>query len=483
MNRKNLTALAVLGVLIIVAVVVLRQPEKGQRVGERPRPIPKLAAGSFDTLVVTKANATTTIKKDGDKYKIVSPVSYAADENVAKQAFEAIEKLEFGDIVSDQKNKHTEFELDDKALKVVVKKGDQVLAEFLVGKSVGGNTLVRLPGKDEAWSGLGSFRYNFDRDTTNWRDKTITKFTQADAEKLEVKGKGGARVVVKNEGSDKWSVVESSLPIGKFDNTIPVGIASALASLATNEFADDAKPEQTGLDSPVTTVIVSLKGGKTVTVLVGNKKTDDDTYMKTGDSPQVFLVKRYNVDHLNKRPIDFRDKSLCDIADSDMGDVSVTHDKDSYALIKDAKKKDWKATKPAKLTLDPAKVTPIAAAFKDWKAAGFADDQAPKGSGLAKPKAVITAHSKDKKKSCTLKIGDETKDKTNYAAQSGTAPDVYLVAKWAADRILVKVDDLKKSCPVKTDERRSRNRGQGNYAAQTGTAPDVISSKWAADGL
>jgi len=225
---------------------------------------------------------------------------------------------------------------------------------------------------------------------------------------------------------------------------VPTGIVSAMASFITNDFADDAKPEQTGLADPAATVTVSLKGGKSVSVLVGNKKGDDDYYVKTAESPQVYVVKRYNVDRIDKRPIDFRDKSLCDIADSDLGDVSVTHDKDSYELVRDVKKNEWKATKPAGLTLDPAKASPIAGAFKDWKAFGFAEDQNPKANGLAKPKATIAAHSKDKKKACLLKIGDETKDKTNYAAQLGAGPDVYLVPKWATDRLLVKVDDLKK---------------------------------------
>jgi hypothetical protein len=452
MNRKNLTTLLVLAVLAVVAIVVLRQPEKGQRVGERPRPIPKLAAGSFDAITVTKADVATTVKKDGDKYKVVAPIQFPADDNVAKQAFEALEKLEFGDVVSDQKAKHAEFEVEEpkagskdaKALRVVAKKGDKAVAEFLIGKSVGGNTLVRLPGKDEVWTGLGSFRYNFDRDTANWRDKTITKFTQADVEKIEVKGKGGARIVVKSEGGDKWSVVESTLPVPKLDQSVPTGIASALASLVTNDFADDAKPADSGLDNPNTTIVASLKGGKTVTVLIGNKKGDDDYYVKTPESPQVYLVKRYNVDRVLKRPIDFRDKVLCDIAESDVVDISVVHDKESYALVRDTAKNEWKATKPAGVTLDPAKVTPVANAFKDWKATGFAEEQDAKANGLAKPKATITAHGKDKKVVCAVKIGDETKDKINYAAQSGTSGDVFLVPKWAADRILVKVDDLKK---------------------------------------
>jgi len=320
MNRKTLTALVILGVLIVAAVVVLRQPEKGERVGDRPRPIAKLPAGSFDTLTVTKGASTTTIKKTGDKYEITAPVTYPADDTVAKQAFEALEKLEFSDVVSDQKAKHAEFELDDKALKVTVKKGDQVVADLLIGKSVGGNTLVRVPGKDEVWQALGSFKYNFDRDATNWRDRNITKFNLADAEKITIKDKSGGHATFKKEAGDKWSVVESSPPIPKLDDQVAPGIVSTMAAWTTNEFADGVKPEDTGLATPNTTITVDVKGGKPVTVMFGNKKGDDEVYAKTADSPQVFVLKRYNADRVNRRPIDFRDKTVCDIPDAEMGE-------------------------------------------------------------------------------------------------------------------------------------------------------------------
>lgn len=444
MNRKTLIALAVLGILVVVAVVVTRQPEKGQVTGERPRPIPKLAAGSFDTLTVTKGASTTTIKKDGDKYEITAPAAHPADQSVAKTAFESIEKLSFGDVVSDQKDKQKEFELDDKALKVAIKKGDQVLAELLIGKSVGGNTLVRVPGKDEVWQALGSFRYSLDRDTTGWRDKTITTFPQADAEKVEIKTRDGGHAVVKKEGADKWSVVESTVKIDKLDNTVPTGIVAALGSWTTNDFADDAKPADTGLDNPADTVTVSLKGGKTVSVLIGNKKGDDELYVKKGDAPQIYLVKRYNLDRIDKKPIDLRDKTLCDIPESDLGQVAVTHEKDSYTLTRGAGKDKaaWTATKPKGLTVDTSKISSITGGFKDWKATGFTDDQSPKANGLAKPRAVIVATSKDKKKSCTIKIGDQLPDKVNDAAEVGG--NVLVVPKWSVDRLLVKLDDIKK---------------------------------------
>jgi len=444
MNRKTLIALAILGILVVVAVVVTRQPEKGQVTGERPRPVPKLAAGSFDTLTVTKGTSTTTIKKEGDSYKITAPAAYPADQGVAKTAFESLEKLEFGSIVTDQKAKHTEFEVDDKALKVVVKKGEQALAELLIGKNVGGNTLVRVPGKDEVWQALGSFRYSLDRDTTGWRDKTITTFPQADAEKVELKTRDHGHATVKKESGDKWSVVESTVKIDKMDSTVPTGIVSALGSWTTNEFADDAKPEMTGLANPENTITVSLKGGKTVAVLVGNKKGSDDFYVKKADAPQVYLVKKYNLDRIDKKPIDLRDKTLCDLAEGDLAQIAVTHDKDSFTLAKgaDKDKNAWTATKPKGLAIDTSKISSITGAFKDWKATGFADDQSPKANGLDKPRAVISALGKDKKKSCTIKIGAESTDKVNVFAAEG--PDVFVVPKWSVDRLLVKVDDLKK---------------------------------------
>ena len=153
------------------------------------------------------------------------------------------------------------------------------------------------------------------------------------------------------------------------------------------------------------------------------------------------MVKKYGVEHVNKRPIEFRDKTICDVSENDVTEVAVSHGAESYTLVKNGK--DWKATKPAKTEVEPSKVTPIAGAFKAWKATGYAEDPNPKADGLVKPQATIVA--KSKAASCSLKIGDETKDKQSYFVQAGSAPDVFTVAKWSADRILVKVADIKKT--------------------------------------
>jgi hypothetical protein len=459
MNRKTLIALGAFAALSLIAFLALRAPDKGEQRGERPRPVAKLKNTDFDTLEITKVKITSVIRKEGGKFKVVAPTAYAADENNAKQAFEAIEKLEFSDIVTDQKAKQSEFEVDDNGLRVVAKNGNATVGDLIIGKTVGAGTMVRVPGKDDVWRAAGSIKYTFDKTAADWRDKSITTFTVADVEKLDVKSKGGGAISLKKDakkedkaaagaGDDNWSVVSSSVRIPKLDSSVATTMASTLAAWKASDFADGVTADAAGLADPSVTVTVGLKGGKTVSALVGNKKGEDDFYVKSGDGPQIFLVKKYGVEHVNKRPIDFRDKTICDLSEADLTDLAVTHGAESYTIGKGGQGgKDWKASKPAKTELEPSKLSPILGAFKAWKATGFAEDPSPKAAGLVKPQATILA--KSKTASCALKIGDETKDKQSYFVQAGTSPDVYVVPKWSTDRILVKVADLKKTTVAK----------------------------------
>jgi hypothetical protein len=447
MNRKTLLALATFAGLGILAVIALTRPDKGERTSDRQRPIARMDTAELGSIEVTKAGVTSIIKQDGKSYQVTAPVAYAADESVGKAAFDGLKKMDVSDLVTEKKEKHAEFEVDDKSgIHVVVKAKDgKVLADMIVGKTAGAGTMVRPMGKDEVWQATGISRYLFDKNAGDWRDKSITTFPQADAEQIEVVAKDGGKAVVKKTGEkigseDKWAIVESSAKIEKLDNAIPNGITAALSSWKTNDFADGVKLADAGLEPPQLTVTVSVKGGKKVTALLGNKKGDDDYYVKVPDAPQVFLVKKYNADRVVKRPIEFRDKTLCDIADTDVSEIAVSHGDNSYTIAKSGS--EWKASKPAKFELDSAKVT-FTSAFKEWKAQSFAEDATPKTNGLAKPQGTIVAKGKGGA-TCTIRVGDETKDKLNYYVTSGKGTDVYLAPKWNVDRVMVKLDDLKK---------------------------------------
>ena len=449
MNRKTIIALVVFIALGAVALFAIRQPEKGDVVNDHPSPFAKLDPAQIDTLEVTKGGATTVIKNEGGKYKVTSPLSYPADEASAKTAFEGLGKMKVTDLVTQQPGKHADFEVDAKAVHVVAKHGTQVLVDFLIGKSMGPGTAIRQPTSDDVWMATGLSRWSFDKSPTDWRDKSITTFPVADVERLDVVTKDGARIAVKKTGTkqgseDKWEVVDSSLKVDKLDDTVPNGMATSLSIWKANDFADGMTAAAAGLDPPALTVTATLKGGKKVVALLGNGAKEDEVYAKVPDAPQVYIVKKYNEERVNKRPIQFRDKTMCDITEANLAEVAVTRGENSYTLVNDGKA--WKVTKPARVELEPTKASPIAAAFKEWKATAFAEQATPSSVGLVKPKAVIAVKARAKgAPGCLVKVGDLTKDNLSYNLTSGKGNDVYVVPKWSVDRILVKVDDLRKS--------------------------------------
>ncbi|MCG5056353.1 MAG: DUF4340 domain-containing protein [Myxococcales bacterium] len=459
MNKKTLLSGVAFVALGLVALTVLKSPEKGQRTGEGARPIPKLARGDFDTLVVTKDGKSTTVVREGDAYKLTAPLAFDADEGAAKEAFEGIETLAFGSIVTDQKAKHAEFEVGDSALRVTVQKGDKPVADLRIGKSSGAHTMVRLEGKDEVWQAKGALRFKYDRDTTSWRNKTISTFEESNVTGLSVSAADGSKIALakpepapKAEGNEAaatdggWKVEESSLKIDVLDKAIADGIVNALSSFRANDFADAEGPEVTGLASPKLTVTVKLKGNASATLLVGNKKGDEDYYVKKEGGDQVFVVKRWNLERINKRPLDFSDKTICNVPPGDVHEISVARKEDPFTLVRaGAGPDDWKVTQPRGLELDTSKASTIAGYFSAWKATGFAETTSPAATGLDKPVATITVKSKTPGVGCTLKVGRGTEDKASTYVQVPGGAEVYIVPQWQVDRVLPKKDDLKKT--------------------------------------
>jgi hypothetical protein len=455
MNKKTLGALGAFVVLAIIAFVALRQPEKGERASDHPHPIPALSPAEITSLDVTKNGALTTIKSEGGTYKVTAPVAYPADSGAAKTAFEGLGKMDVSDLVTQQPDKQAEFEVDDKSgVHLVVKHDAKVLADLIVGKGVGAGTMVRVAGSNDIWRASGITKFIFDKGPSDWRDKGISTFLTTDVEKLDVATKDGGKISLKKTGTkqgseDKWEVVSSTVKIDALDNSVPNGMVQALSNWKASDFADGVTLAAAGLEPPGLTVTVGLKGGKSVVALVGGKKSADDFYVKKADAPQVFLIKKYGAEKVNKGPIEFRDKTLCDLAADDVTEVAVSAGERSYTLVKTGS--EWKATKPAKLELDGAKATPIAGAFKELKGTAFAEDQSLKDNGLAKPKLItVKGKGKGAAAGCVIRVGDETQDKVSYFVASGKGADVFLAPKWSLDRVLVKPDDLKKGSGTTT---------------------------------
>ena len=439
MNKKTLIALGLFLVLLVVVYMVQTRPKTGERVGERPRPLAKIEDKAIKKLTITSKGNTVEMARSKDKdWKVISPVKYPADTYALDTAIEKIAKLEFGDLITERKDKRAAYEVDDKGgIRVKVSDGKKTLADFYLGKVVNDYTMFRLAGKDRVYKAVGAMKYAFERDLKDWRNRDVTSFKQEEARKVRVAGNGQVIVLSRKDDKASWKVDESPVAIDQLDDTTVTNLISTLSTLSASEFADDKTDDKVGLDKPKTTITVTLKDKKEVSLLIGDKKGDDDIYVKAADSPQVFVLKKYTVETVDKRPIDFRDKTVLSFKPDDAVQfvVAKLDDKKTLTFAKSGDNWNIKGKKAA----EQQKVKDALTALSNLTAEGFARAGAEQ-FGMDKPAWRLEITLKDRTKH-TLSVGSKEHNELWGVSKNGQG-DLFVLRKYSTDRFLLAPKDF-----------------------------------------
>lgn len=450
--KKSLVSLLVLGGLVGAYLYVQHIPQKGEPKA-RFSPIPHLKKDDIQKVEMTKEGEKVVLTRVGpETFKVTQPIDYPADKSSVKLMLEKLEKLQFGDMVTDKPEKHAEFEVTaEKGVRLAVYEKDNTdkpRADFWIGAMKDGYTLLRAEGHNEVVQVVGAIKSIFAKDLKGWRDKAILDFKREDANKIEVESPAGTYVLHAETAADEakpnkkekttWKLDVTPMVVETLDDDVPSGIVTALYSLKAADFADGVKLADVGLEQPLWTITVSLTDQSKKQLLIGNKKDEQDTYVKVPDQAQVFLIKKYTLDRIARRPIDLRDKTVTSFKDDDVAEVEIVKDKSRLQLRKD--NDSWKATPPTKL--DDIKVKSAISALANMKATGFSEQRDPVKTGLGKPQGVVTVSLKDKSK-IVLRVGSEAEDNAVYLAREGR-PDIFLLKKYTAERFLKTATDLEK---------------------------------------
>ena len=438
MNRKTTIALVVFVVLLGLVYLLVKRPEKGERVGERPRPLSKITAAQIKQVTVTAKGTTVVLARDGKGWKVTKPVTYPADKYAVDTMVEKIEKLETGDLVTEQPSRHAEYEVDDKGgVHVVVSDGSKTLADFRLGKTIEDFTMLRPAGKSQVYQAVGSLRFVFERELKNWRNRSVIEFKQEEARKLDVTTEAGRVLLARPDEKTPWKVESSTSPIDRLDDAVPTNLLSTLYSLSAFDFADGIAPDKSGLDKPRATIGVTLKGGRQLTLLVGNRK-DDDTWVQRKGEPQVFIIKKYTLENLLRRPIDFRDKTMLSFKADDVTALTIENLKDKTSAKLTLKGDEWQAD--GKKAKEPAKVKTAAESVASLKAEGFATFSEAE-LGLDDPAWRVEIQLKDRTKH-QLVVGSVEKEGIFGLKRRGVE-EIFTLRKYVLDRFLIDPKTLK----------------------------------------
>ena len=461
MEKKNLYALVALLGLGALSYYLLSSPEKLDRVGERPRPLAEIKAGSIAQLEISQPGGTdkVALAKKGDKWQVTAPYDKPADQAAVKSVVESLEKMKWGDISTQQKERQAELEVsDDKGIHVVAKDaGGAQVADLVIGKVVGSSTMVRIGGKDDVWQATDLYASNFKKDGKSWREHIIFELKADEATKVSLKGGGLQAVLEKlptpagpdgkpapaNAMEAKWKLAEGDGQVLKpgmdVDSALVSRLVQSLSSLRAAEFMDAAKPEELGLAAGAAgqiEVLVTFKDNKTAGVRIGQLK-GEDFFVQTLDAPQIFTVKKYGLDAVAHIPQDLRDKALVSFKADQLESVSIAEGKTPPLLLKKGDK-GWLADKLPEA--DEAKIKSVVEGFDGLTGSGFVPPGAPELASLAVPKQTVTVKPKGTA-AVVLKIG-EARGEDVVVQKVGQ--DALWLKKYQVERFLKKASDLAK---------------------------------------
>jgi hypothetical protein len=274
-----------------------------------PEEVKKIEIQNHDkNITLTKADSGWSLEK---------PVSGKADDAQVQTFLSSVKNMKAQDFVEQPVLEPKDYGLAPPQLTVSLTIGaDGAQKTILVGgektQDKGGKQRYIKRGEQETLFLVGDWVFrDLNKSIDDFRDKTIARFTQDQAAKIEVHRHDGQNFTLTHGADKKWSIDKSGE--GVFKEVTATQLVSALADLRGYEIA--AENPSTLASYSLTTPAASLvvydeKGGKLASVLIG-QKTEGETkkiFAMTEGGTTVFALRDYIFDRLNKAPADFWEK-------------------------------------------------------------------------------------------------------------------------------------------------------------------------------
>jgi hypothetical protein len=361
-----------------------------------------------EVTVKSESGDVTSVKKEGESWRIVSPVTAPASSSEMSALTSALGQAEVVRVIDENAASLDEYGLAAPRLDVEFKAGGQTLGRLLVGeKSPTGAGLYAMKAAEKRVFLIQAYQdSSLNRSTFDLRDKSLIKLPSRDkVQALDLTvGKTTIKLAKKENA---WRV---TAPIdGRAEFTVSEGVigraeTAQFKSIET-ENAGAADLRKYGLDRPEITATITL-ADSTHTVAFGGKAPDGGVYARDASSPMVVAVESSVVDDFRKTLDNFRTKDVFEFRAYNATHAELTWDDKTLVLDRvktEGDKPDvWKRVSPNPADLDKGKVDAMLASLAEFRATSFTSAA---GTGLDKPALTVTMKFDEGKKEEKATIG------------------------------------------------------------------------------
>lgn len=293
--------------LLVGLLLVYFLTQKSNNVVETDRPFVTADSASITALKVSSTDGNVELAKEGEKWRLVKPLSYPANERNVGQALAKFKEMKKLTLVTEKADRQKEFQVDDSAgVKVTVTSGGKD-ESFILGKTgpSGATTYARWAGKNEIWEIGGSSTGTFKRKPKDWRDKTITDVDMASINKVMLES---PKLTTTLTLVDTTWKVESGAQKFDGEKANVERVTRLLSKISAVDFVDSLAANS--FDKAEFHVLAETTGGDKIELRMMPVDTSGSQYFvrKTGASSDFTLYKS-TITSLMKSPDDFKAKA------------------------------------------------------------------------------------------------------------------------------------------------------------------------------
>lgn len=308
-TRKLLIAF---GILLLVTLVYSTFEKR--RTTSRITPFARVDVEEIMRIEVkAQGEEEVAMERQGDRWVIVSPITYPANQSNVESLLEKVADLSVTNLVSSNPANHDLYEVGNDTGTLVRLLGgrnkDRRLLTFYVGKVTSdiSGTYVREFGVDDVYAASGLLRGYFNKTLSAWRDRTIFKIPQTQVTAVAVAGKEytftlSRRGAVPGGPDAAWILQAGSGPVAA-DSTQAARVIRTAANLTASDFPPSGKEIDADWENPAVRIDLTLSGGEHAGLSAVPIPDDSSRYWVKKDGEEtIFIIYRSTLDSVVRDP-------------------------------------------------------------------------------------------------------------------------------------------------------------------------------------
>jgi len=302
-----------LGILLIFMIIyfILIQKEKKTFSPGKVENFLELDSAQVNRVEFGKFDTKLVFQKTNQRWYIVEPDSYRANNDAIGQLLSMASHLEVGEVISSNQEKQFLFQVDSLiGTRLNFFAGVNLLASLVIGKMSADylHSYLRKANSDDVYLAKGDFTQLANRKIDEWRDQGIFTFDPKQVKEIEL-SQGKEKFKLTKEDTF-WQLSQSPYQKSSVaDSKKAEDYIRTLANMKADEFARKPQIEELNFKKPQFVLKLTFLDGHEEKLFVTRRHKEDNRYfVKTTQDKSVYVLYKYNFNNLAKEFEGFQPK-------------------------------------------------------------------------------------------------------------------------------------------------------------------------------